>query len=69
MLRRIVVIAAAIITVCADRPQAQPQAQPAGTVAIRAGRVIDNGAVFKRDGLIVIDGLLNPGPVNGWRRR
>ena len=41
MLRRIVVIAAAIITVCADRPQAQPQAQPAGTVAIRAGRLID----------------------------
>lgn len=41
MLRRIVVIAAAIITVCADRPQAQSQAQPAGTVAIRAGRLID----------------------------
>ncbi len=29
MLRRIVVIAAAIIAVCADRPQAQPPAQPA----------------------------------------
>ena len=41
MLRRIVVIAAAIIAVCADRPQAQPPAQPASTVAIRAGRLID----------------------------
>jgi imidazolonepropionase-like amidohydrolase len=41
MLRRIVVIAAAIIAVCADRPQAQAQAQPSNTVAIRAGRLID----------------------------
>lgn len=31
--------------------------------------VMKNGAVFKREGRIVIDGLLNPGPVNGWRRR
>ena len=31
--------------------------------------VMKNGAVFKRDGRITIDGLLNPGPVNGWRRR
>jgi imidazolonepropionase-like amidohydrolase len=31
--------------------------------------VMKNGAVFKRDGKITIDGLLNPGPVNGWRRR
>jgi imidazolonepropionase-like amidohydrolase len=31
--------------------------------------VMKNGAVFKRDGVITIDGLLNPGPVNGWRRR
>lgn len=31
--------------------------------------VMKNGNVFKRDGHIVVDGLLNPGPVNGWRRR
>jgi imidazolonepropionase-like amidohydrolase len=31
--------------------------------------VMRNGAVFKRDGVIAIDGLLRPGPVNGWRRR
>jgi imidazolonepropionase-like amidohydrolase len=31
--------------------------------------VMKNGAVFKRDGKVAIDGLLNPGPINGWRRR
>lgn len=31
--------------------------------------VMKNGQVFKRDGRITIDGLLNPGPVKGWRRR
>lgn len=31
--------------------------------------VMKNGAVFKRDGAITIDGLLNPGPVKGWRLR
>ena len=31
--------------------------------------VMKNGAVFKKDGLITLDKLLNPGPVNGWRRR
>jgi imidazolonepropionase-like amidohydrolase len=31
--------------------------------------VMKNGAVFKKDGAIVIDKLLHPGPVNGWRRR
>jgi imidazolonepropionase-like amidohydrolase len=31
--------------------------------------VMKNGAVFKKDGKITIDGLLNPGPVNGFRRR
>lgn len=31
--------------------------------------VMKNGAVFKRNGAITIDALLNPGPVNGWRRR
>lgn len=31
--------------------------------------VMKNGAVFKKDGAITIDGLLRPGPVNGWRRR
>jgi imidazolonepropionase-like amidohydrolase len=31
--------------------------------------VMKNGAVFKRDGVITIDGLLNPGPVKGWRLR
>ena len=31
--------------------------------------VMKNGAVFKRDGAIRLDGLLHPGPVNGWRRR
>lgn len=31
--------------------------------------VMKNGAVFKKDGRITVDGLLNPGPVNGWRRR
>jgi imidazolonepropionase-like amidohydrolase len=31
--------------------------------------VMKNGAVFKKDGLVTIDGLLNPGPVNGFRRR
>lgn len=31
--------------------------------------VMKNGAVFKQDGVVTIDGLLRPGPVNGWRRR
>jgi imidazolonepropionase-like amidohydrolase len=31
--------------------------------------VMKNGAVFKKDGAMTIDGLLRPGPVNGWRRR
>lgn len=31
--------------------------------------VMKNGAVFKKNGAITIDALLNPGPVNGWRRR
>lgn len=31
--------------------------------------VMKNGAVFKKDGAIVLDKLLHPGPVNGWRRR
>lgn len=31
--------------------------------------VMKNGQVFKRDGRVTIDGLLNPGPVRGWRRR
>jgi len=31
--------------------------------------VMKNGAVFKKDGAIVLDKLLRPGPVNGWRRR
>jgi imidazolonepropionase-like amidohydrolase len=31
--------------------------------------VMKNGDVFKRDGVITIDKLLRPGPVNGWRRR
>ena len=31
--------------------------------------VMKNGAVFKKDGVITLDKLLNPGPVNGWRRR
>jgi imidazolonepropionase-like amidohydrolase len=31
--------------------------------------VMKNGAVFKRNGVITLDPLLNPGPVNGWRRR
>jgi imidazolonepropionase-like amidohydrolase len=31
--------------------------------------VMKNGAVFKRNGAITVDTLLNPGPVNGWRRR
>ena len=31
--------------------------------------VMRNGAVFKKDGVITIDKLLHPGPVNGWRRR
>jgi imidazolonepropionase-like amidohydrolase len=30
--------------------------------------VMKNGAVFKKDGLITLDKLLNPGPVNGFRR-
>jgi imidazolonepropionase-like amidohydrolase len=38
--------------------------------AVRSVRfVMKNGTVFKRDGAITIDGLLHPGPVNGWRRR
>ena len=38
--------------------------------ALRAVQfVMKNGAVFKRDGVITLDKLLNPGPVNGWRRR
>jgi imidazolonepropionase-like amidohydrolase len=31
--------------------------------------VMKNGAVFKRNGVITLDPLLNPGPINGWRRR
>jgi imidazolonepropionase-like amidohydrolase len=31
--------------------------------------VMKNGAVFKKDGVMTLDKLLNPGPVNGWRRR
>jgi imidazolonepropionase-like amidohydrolase len=31
--------------------------------------VMKNGAVFKRNGTMTVDRLLNPGPVNGWRRR
>jgi hypothetical protein len=31
--------------------------------------VMKNGAVFKRNGVITLDPMLNPGPVNGWRRR
>ena len=31
--------------------------------------VMKNGEVFKKDGAIVLDKLLHPGPVNGWRRR
>lgn len=31
--------------------------------------VMKNGAVFKKNGVITIDGLLHPGPVNGFRRR
>jgi imidazolonepropionase-like amidohydrolase len=31
--------------------------------------VMKNGAVYKKNGAITIDGLLHPGPVNGWRRR
>ena len=31
--------------------------------------VMKNGAVFKKNGVMTVDALLNPGPVNGWRRR
>jgi imidazolonepropionase-like amidohydrolase len=31
--------------------------------------VMKNGEVFKRNGIITIDKLLHPGPVNGFRRR
>ena len=31
--------------------------------------VMKNGDVFKRNGVITIDNLLHPGPVNGFRRR
>ncbi len=31
--------------------------------------VMKNGAVFKRDGVMRVDALMHPGPVNGWRRR
>ncbi len=31
--------------------------------------VMKNGEVFKKDGVMTIDRLLHPGPVNGWRRR
>jgi imidazolonepropionase-like amidohydrolase len=31
--------------------------------------VMKNGHVFKKDGVITIDKLLHPGPINGWRRR
>jgi imidazolonepropionase-like amidohydrolase len=31
--------------------------------------VMKNGAVFKQNGSITVDGLLHPGPVNGWTRR
>jgi hypothetical protein len=28
-----------------------------------------NGAVFKKNGVMTVDALLNPGPVKGWRLR
>src|SRR5438270_13753714 len=31
--------------------------------------VMKNGAVFKKNGVITIDKLLHPGPINGFRRR
>jgi imidazolonepropionase-like amidohydrolase len=31
--------------------------------------VMKNGQVFKRDGVIPLDKLLPPGPINGWNRR
>ena len=31
--------------------------------------VMKNGAVVKKNGVLTIDSLLNPGPINGWRRR
>jgi imidazolonepropionase-like amidohydrolase len=31
--------------------------------------VMKNGAVFKKNGVMTVDTLLNPGPINGWRRR
>ena len=31
--------------------------------------VMKNGQVFKKDGILTIDKLLHPGPVNGYRRR
>ena len=31
--------------------------------------VMKNGDVFKKDGMITVDKLLHPGPVNGFRRR
>jgi imidazolonepropionase-like amidohydrolase len=31
--------------------------------------VMKNGEVFKKNGVITIDRLLHPGPVNGFRRR
>jgi cytosine/adenosine deaminase-related metal-dependent hydrolase len=31
--------------------------------------VMKNGQVFKNNGIITIDKLLHPGPVNGFRRR
>jgi imidazolonepropionase-like amidohydrolase len=31
--------------------------------------VMKNGAVFKKDGMVTVDKLLNPGPINGFRRR
>jgi len=31
--------------------------------------VMKNGEVFKRNGVITVDKLLHPGPVNGFRRR
>ena len=31
--------------------------------------VMKNGEVFKKDGVIQLDMLLHPGPINGWRRR
>ena len=31
--------------------------------------VMKNGQVFKRNGVMTVDGLLHPGPIYGWNRR